>query len=175
MFYSEILKKMPRRLEIKIKETPKELKKRLHQEKKGRLKERLQVLYLLVTQQAESALAAAYLIGRTYTTVKRWLKTYRQKGIDGLLEMNAGGDRRSSLPSKVLKALEHRLQQPEGFESYGEVQVWLKETYGIELCYSTVHGLVHKRLKAAPKVVRPQSAKRNDSDAIDFEKKKPAG
>ncbi len=162
---------MSKTLDINIKESPKELKKLLHQQQKGRLRERIQVLYLLATKQAETALAAANLIGRAYTTVKRWLKTYRQSGIHELLKMKSGGDRRSSLPLEVLEVLEDRLKQPEGFESYEDIQIWLRETYGIERCYSTIHGMVHIHLKARPKVARPQSFKRDESKAIDFEKK----
>lgn len=163
---------MSKPLNINIKETPQELKQLLHQQKDGRLRERIQVLYLLTTQPAETALRSAELIGRAYTTVKRWLRSYRQGGINELLKIKSGGDRRCSLPPEVLKTLEERLQQPEGFESYEDIQIWLQETYGIELCYSTVHGIVHTRLKARPKVVRPQSVKRDESQAIDFEKKK---
>lgn len=38
---------MSKALEINIKEIPKELKQLLHQQQKGGLKERIQVLYLL--------------------------------------------------------------------------------------------------------------------------------
>lgn len=93
---------MPKTLKIFIKETPQKLKQLLHQQKRGRFQERIQVLYLLTTQQAESALAVAPLIGRAYTTVKRWLRTYRQGSIDELLKMKSGGDRRGSIPVTVL-------------------------------------------------------------------------
>ena len=162
---------MARPLEINIKETAQELKKLLHQQKKGRIKERVQVLYLLATKQVETASTAAILIGRNYSTVKKWLRTYRQKGINELLELKSGGGRSLSLSLESLEALENRLKQPEGFESYGAIQEWLKETYGIEICYSTLHGLVHTRFLASPKVVRPLRSQRDESKAVDFEKK----
>ena len=162
---------MSRTLDINIKATITELKKRLQQQQKGRIKERLQVLYLLKTKPAPTALAASQMLGRAYSTVKRWLKTYRQSGIEPLLELKSGGNKPLSLSVEVLKVLEKRLQQSEGFAGYHEIQEWLKETYGIDICYSTLHGIVHGRLTARPKVVRPQSVKRDDSKAIDFKKK----
>ncbi|BAP55743.1 hypothetical protein THII_3066 [Thioploca ingrica] len=75
-----------------------------------------------------------------------------------------------SLSPNSLEALDKRLQPPQGFENYEDIQVWLEETYGVKLYYSTLHGIVHTRLKANPKVVRPQSANRDESKAIDFEK-----
>ncbi len=32
-------------------------------------------------------------------------------------------------PTQAIASLEQRLQQPEGFKSYGEVQQWLKTEY----------------------------------------------
>ena len=161
---------MGRKLEIKLKESEAELKQLLHHQQKGRQKERVEALYLLKTAQAETAQQVARLIGRNYSTVKSWFRSYRQHGIDGLLEIKQGGGRTLSINAAVLEALKVQLKQSEGFASYKAVQVWLQEHYGINLCYSTVHGLVHDRLKARPKVVRPQSAKRDESRAIDFEK-----
>ena len=55
-----------------------------------------------------------------------------------------------------------------------DIQAWLKAHYGIDVPYHTLYGLVHYRLKASPKGVRPQSHTRDESEAIDFEKKSPA-
>lgn len=164
---------MARKLEVDIKETTKELKQLLHQQKRVRIRERVQVLYWLKSKQTPNALSAAALIGRTYSTVKRWLRTYRQSGLQELLELKHGGGKELSLSVEILAALEHRLQQPDGFDGYEAIQIWLQETYGIEPNYSTLHGIVHNRLNASPKVVRPQSAKRDEIAAAEFEKKRP--
>ena len=168
--YLEVDSKMARKLEIELKETQAELKKLLHQSPSGRQKERVEALYLFKTPPAETALVIARLIGGSYSTVTTWLRTYRQHGIEGLLEIKPGGGRALSLDTPVLEALNQKLKQSEGFASDEAIQVWLAEHYGIELGYSTVHGLVHDRLKARPKVVRPQSAQRDESCALDFEK-----
>ena len=164
---------MGRTLKVEIKETERTLKQLLHQQKSGRLRERVQVLYGLKTQQVPSALAAAILIGRDYSTVKRWLRIYRHQGIHELLRLHSGGGKSLSLTPEILAALEQQLQQPQGFDSYKAIQIWLKQTYGRELLYSTLQNLVHNRLKARLKVVRPQSTKRDESQASEFEKKKP--
>ena len=67
---------MTKKLDLNIKETVPELKKLLHQQKSGRKKERILVLYLLKTQQAEDAFTTATVIGRNYSTVKRWLSCF---------------------------------------------------------------------------------------------------
>ena len=163
---------MARKLEVDIQETTKELKRLLHQPKNVRIRERVPVLYWLKSKQTQNALSAAVLMGRTYSTVKRWLRTYRQSGLKKLLEFQHGGGKEFSLSAEILAALEHRLQQPEGFEGYKAIQKWLQETYEIEIGYSTLHGIVHQRLNASPKVVRPQSVKRDEIAAAEFKKKR---
>lgn len=112
------------------------------------------------------------LVGRSYSTVKRWLRTYRHHGLQELLKLRHGGGQELSLSTKQLEALDNRLQQPQGFESYEAIQIWLEQSYGIKLCYSTLDGIVPNRFKARPKVVRPYRAKRDESKAIDFKKKR---
>ena len=60
------------------------------------------------------------------------------------------------------KALEKRLKEKEGFDSYGEICEWLEEKLGIEAKYKTVHKLVYYRLKASPKIARPKSLEQSE-------------
>jgi hypothetical protein len=56
--------------------------------------------------------------------------------------------------------LKERLSEPEGFGSYMEIQRWLAEEHGVELSYSTVHGIVRYDLEAKPKSPRPSHPKK---------------
>ena len=66
--------------------------------------------------------------------------------------------------------MKEQLTQPEGFASYKAIQLWLKETHGLEVPLSTVHGTVKYRLKAGPKVPRPY-AENHDPEAVEEFKK----
>ena len=158
---------------MEITEASAELKTQLQQETRGRLKERLQALYLLKTGQVQNATELPYLLGRSYSTIKNWLKIYRQRGLKGLLQLQHGGGKSLSLPHPVLVALQERLKTPQGFSDYQAIQTWLTTTYGIEIPYKTLWGIVPKRLQARLKVVRPHSQARNESRVADFEKKSP--
>ena len=68
------------------------------------------------------------------------------------------------------KALEKRLKEKEGFDSYGEICEWLEEKLGIEAKYKTVHKLVYYRLKASPKIARPKSLEQSEERLEDFKK-----
>lgn len=48
---------------------------------------------------------------------------------------------------------------PEGFNSYTEIQTWLKAVEGVEASYKVVHDTVRYRMKAKLKVPRPVGIK----------------
>ena len=105
-----------------------------------------------------------------YITVQEWLQRYRTGGLDQLLRHNKSSGRPRSLPEWAEKALEKRLQQPQGFESYGEICQWLETNLGVQAPYKTVHQLVHYRLNASPKVARPESTEQSQAQIEAFKK-----
>jgi hypothetical protein len=62
-------------------------------------------------------------------------------------------------------ALKQRLQDPQGFGSYGAVQQWLQDTLGVVASYSAVYELVGCKLKAKLKVAKGQSQEQ-DPEAL---------
>ena len=59
---------------------------------------------------------------------------------------------------------------PEGFETYKEVQTWFKAVLGIEVNYRVVHNLVRYKLKAKLKVPRPRSYEQDPQAMENFKK-----
>jgi transposase len=70
---------------ITISESKAELKKLLITQKTGVNKERIQLLYLLKTEQVATVTAAAKIIGRNRVTAQDWMSKYRAGGIERLL------------------------------------------------------------------------------------------
>jgi hypothetical protein len=87
-----------------------------------------------------------------------------------LLERQHGGGKSLSLSNPVLTPLQERRRNLQGFSDYQAIPTWLTTTYGIDLPYKTRWGIVHNRLQAHPKVVRPQSQARNEAMVAEFEK-----
>lgn len=155
---------------LEIQETQDQLKALLRTQKTASDKERVQLLYLLKSQQAKTLQQAATLLGRHRVTIQTWARNYREGGLEQLLSHKPHPGAPSTLPKWAEAKLKQRLEQPEGFESYGAVQQWLATELGLEVPYKTVHKWVHYRLKASPKVVRSQS---NKQDEAQLEAKKP--
>ena len=148
-----------------------QLSKLLRVQKTASDKERIQLLYLLKSEQARTITIAASLLGRHRVTVQKWLSRYRTGGIENLLTHKPRTGRKQSIPLWAQSALEKRLRQEQGFESYTEICQWLSNELGIESNYKTVHKLVHYRFGASPKVPRPFSSKQSPEKIEEFKKK----
>lgn len=158
---------------VEIQESAAKLAERLQAETHPRLKERLQVLYLLASPGAMSISEIARVVGKHRGTVQRWLSDYPEGGLDPFLEIQAVRGRPRVIPAWAVESLSRRLAEPEGLKSYGAVQQWLSEMLGIEAEYATVHHLVRYRLKAKLKAARPVQAKQNSEALAAFKQTLP--
>ena len=109
---------------LNIHEGEAELKKLLRKEKTGSGKERIQLLYLLKSQKAQTITQASELLGRHRVTLQDWLAKYRQGGLESLLGRASSPGRPRKIPMWAEKALAKRLEEPEGFESYSAICQW---------------------------------------------------
>src|SRR5512139_2196728 len=164
---------MSRPLNSFIIETAAELKQLMNAQQKAKLQERIQTLYLLKHQRAKSLHDLADFLGRSRSTIESWLTLYRKKGLLGLLAWNYHGGQPPAMPEPGLTELREKLNQPQGFKSYGEIKQWFKEQYGLAIHYKTVHQTVHYKLKAKLKVARPTHIKRDDTAVVEFKKNSP--
>jgi transposase len=143
-----------------IQETADELRALMKQEREPKALQRLQALYLVASGQAHSRSAVARVLGLHRDTIGTWFALYAEGGRARLLELYVPPGRVSSVPPDVLATLQERLDQPDGFASYGESQTWLAEQQGVPMEYAALHKLVAYKLKARPKVVRPRHIKK---------------
>lgn len=134
------------------------------------VKERIQSLYWLKTNQVESVNQIAVLTGRHRTTVSRWLSGYRSEGLKALLEVGKSSGRRKALAPAIQEKIQEELTDPEGFTSYGEIQKWLEVVHDLKVSYTVVYKLVRYQLKAKLKVPRPVNIKQEEEAREGFKK-----
>lgn len=161
---------MSRVLKIEISETVEELKDLLNLTKNQKVKERIQTLYWLKSEQVKSENALANLTGKHRTTISRWLRSYRIGGINALLAKGKSTGRSRKLNSQIEESLKQELQDEEGFSSYKEIQTWLKAVHDLEMSYTGVHQLVRYKLKAKLKTPRPVHLKQEVGIVEEFKK-----
>jgi len=150
---------MANHFQVVVNQTSEELKHRLRRAVSVHSKERLQMLYWLKTGVVSTRAELAKRLERDQSTIYRWLKRYRQGGIEGLLTVNTAPGRVSKIPPTALEKLKQRLAQSQGFNSYGQIQQWLKTECGVVVAYRTVHQTVRYKLNSKLKVPRPHSKK----------------
>ena len=155
---------------LEIHEHEEDLKELLRQQRTASSKERVQLLYLLKTQQVDSVTEAASLLGRHRVTLARWLGKYRQGGLNQLLATHSGRGRKRHIPAAADQKLQAQLQQTDGFDSYGDIQQWLKRECQVNVSYPVVHLHVRYRLKAKLKVPRPVSVAQQAEAVAAFQK-----
>lgn len=143
-----------------IKESVDELRDRLRGEKRARIKQRLQMLYLLKTHRAHTILDVAQILALYRSTIRRWLRCYELKGLEAVLEIRTKPNRQALIEPEILEALREKLQKPEGFRSYKDIYLWLRKEHGLDIAYRTVHQTVRYRLGAKPKVARREHIKK---------------
>ena len=138
------------------------LQARLRSERDPHRRPRLHLLVLLKSGQVTTRRHAATHLAVHRTTVALWLRTYRDGGLSALLTSKEAGAPagQKTLPPAVFEPLKTRLATSTGFASYLDVQRWLREEFGVEVPYKTLHGIVHYQLKAKLKRPRPSQAKK---------------
>jgi len=81
--------------------------------------------------------------------------------------------RSRAVPAEVAECLKKRLSEPEGFGSYDEIRIWIKENHDLDIPYKTVHKTVRYYLKAGPKTPRPSHIKKNEEEVREFKESLP--
>jgi transposase len=143
-----------------IAETVADLKQQLQREREGQRKLRVQMLYLLQRGQATTRQEVAGLLGLSRNTVGRWLTTYETGGMVALLTLYIPAGKPLSLAPEVLSSIEVALHQPHGFESYTDLQAWVKHMHGVSVKYKTLYTIVRTRFNTKLKVPRPSHTKK---------------
>jgi len=161
--------KMPKRA-YEISESAGELLGLMKNEKKARFRDRLRLLWFLKTGEADTMTRAAQLCGVTRLTAAEWFRRYEAGGIGELLLLRTVPGRKRLIPDEVEESLRKRLSESDGFDSYGDIRIWIMENHDLDIPYKTVHDTVHYRLKAKLKTPRPSHIKKNDEATEEFRK-----
>jgi len=143
-----------------IAESSEALMEAMHKEKHVLKRQRLHTLYLVKSGQVQSRQAIGRVLGVGGNAVGQWLNCYAEAGLATLLEVKVPPGRQASLSSSQQAQLREALASPTGFGSYGEVQGWIADQFGVQMEYSAVHKLVHYALGATLKVARPSHPKK---------------
>jgi transposase len=150
---------MPKR-NYEISESAEELHRMMKDEKKGRFRDRLRLLWLLKSTEAATMSRAAELCGVSRLTAAEWFERYSSGGIGELLLLKTVSGRKRRISGEIAESLRRRLSESDGSGSYNEIRIWLKEKYNPDIPYKTVHKTVRYYSGGKPKMPRPSHIKK---------------
>ena len=160
---------MAKALEIKVKESLKELKQLQKRYPKRHTHIQLIILLQQGSLKTKDELASALSVSNR--SVQTWRTLYRTKGITSLLSEHRGGHKVAQITPEIALRLETRLSNPkEGFRGYIEVQEWLKNTFGVKMEYSAVHKYLKRKYQTKLKVARKSHIDKDPAAEAVFKK-----
>ncbi len=145
-----------------------EIEELYRKEKDVRRKNRLLALKLVARGEDDSK-AIARICGIAPNYLFKWLKTFREQGLDGLLGYGKPGPKegsRQGLSPEVAAELESKLGAGE-FVTAVAAQRWLKEVHAVDRPYSTVWRWL-KKAGGVLLVPRPSHSKKDPAASDQF-------
>lgn len=154
---------MGRPSRIEIQETAEYLQKLYSKEKDRRIRARLKCLLLIQDKKFSSQKQLATYLGVDYATIKRWLKQYREEGLQSLIVLNSGGKRKSVINAEVHQSLARKVNDSsEPFLGYWEAVLWVKKEHNLDVKYNTLRTYLIRHFKTKLKSPRKSHYKKND-------------
>jgi transposase len=103
-------------------------------------------------------------------SVHIWRTKYNAGGLDRLLEDKRGG-KPAQITAPIHERLSNRLNSSkEGFKSFVQIQMWLQESFGIEMKYQALNKYIKRKFGARPKVARKSHIDKDENAAALFKK-----
>ena len=87
-----------------------------------------------------------------------------------MLRVKKAPGKEPAVSGENLERLKQKLCSEQGFQSYSQIQQWLKQELGINIAYKTAYQLVRYKLGAKLKVPRPKSRKQHPESQSHFKK-----
>ncbi len=154
---------MGRPSKIEIKESAESLQKLYSKEKDQRIRTRLKCLMLTKSKKFTSQKKLANHLSVDYATVKRWLKQYREEGLQSLIVLKSGGARKSVISPEIHQSLARKVNDSnQPFLGYWEAVLWVKKEYDLEVKYNTLRTYLIRHFKTKLKSPRKSHYKKDD-------------
>lgn len=162
---------MPKKIDITVVESEKELRLLLSKATSDRLRGRIKALLLLKKGEVVFQSHLASKLGFTEKTIREWLKLYASEGLSSLIKIRVGGNRDSIMSEQVLDFIEHQLKNVQTtITSYVELQQLIQDAFDEQVNYKTLHGYCRRVFKSKLKVSRKSHYKQDDLAIAAFKK-----
>ena len=152
---------------IIIEEDLKTLEDAFKKTKNFKVRQRIQSLLLLKQGKFSRQIDLANYLGVGHSTLKTWIKQYKEFGYDSLVTIKSGGNSKGVISDSLHQAPEEKMNDSEDpLLGYWHAVSWVKETYNQEINYQTLRSYLIRNFKTKKKHPRKSHYKK-DIETID--------
>ena len=161
--------------DLQVKESVRSLKNKIRKEQDADVRDRIRVIVFAVKGLTNSEIADR--LGYSVPWVQKWISRYKKGNLEGLRDGQRTGQPPLLTDEQILLLYDEILAGPDPSSPLSryrisDVQVLIKERFGVEFSMSGTHALM-QRMKLSHLKPRPSHPK-NDLQVMEDWKKKPA-
>ncbi|MFS4417915.1 helix-turn-helix domain-containing protein [Maribacter sp. 2307ULW6-5] len=159
--------------DLVITESLEALQKELKAAKNFKVRQRIQSLLLLKKGKFKRQADLAEFLGVGHSTLKTWIKRYREDGLEALTTLRSGGHYKGVVSAQLHKALEEKVNDSHNpLLGYWHAVEWVEEHHGQKINYQTLRAYLIRHFKTKKKHPRKSHYKK-DQQALEVFKKTP--
>ncbi|PQB06675.1 hypothetical protein BST83_05510 [Polaribacter filamentus] len=153
---------MGRIASLDISESLIELKELVSKQTTLKGEKRVKSLIYIKTKKFKTRQEVSASVGVDIRTLERWVETYKLFGIDQMISDKPKNKQSKIITSEIHLGLSQRVNDPlNPFLGYWDAQIWVNETYGIEIKYQRIREYLKQHFKTKLKSPRKSHYKKN--------------
>lgn len=136
-----------------------------------KVRQRIQSLILLKSGKFDRQVDLAKFLGIGHSTLKYWIKQYKEFGLKSLTTIQSGGNYKGIISSSLHKALEEKMNDSQNpLLGYWHAVEWVKENHGQTINYQTLRAYLIRHFKTKKKHPRKSHYKKDEQTLEVFKK-----
>jgi len=113
-----------------------------------KVRQRIQSLFFLKQQKFKRQVDLAEYLGVDHSSLKRWIKQYKDFGYDSFITLNSGGNYKGVISPSLHQALEAKVKDSENpLLGYWHAVDWVKENFNEQINYQTLRSYLIRHKK----------------------------
>lgn len=153
---------MGKKAQLEIKESVSELEKELRKQGSLSREKRIRCLLFIKTGKFKTRQALAVYLGIHIRTMERWINKYKMAGISQMLYDEPKQRQSKIITEQIHNGLEERVNDAHNpFLGYWDAQIWVQQTYGVNIKYQRIREYLIKHFKTKIKTPRKSHVKKD--------------
>ena len=156
---------------LEIKESLDTLEKAFRSASSFKVRQRIQSLILLKKEKFKRQVDLAEFIDVGHSTLKSWIKQYKEFGFESLTTLQSGGNYKGVISESLHKALESKVNDSKNpLLGYWHAVDWVKQHHDQDIQYQTLRAYLIRHFQTKKKHPRKSHYKKDEQALAVFKK-----